>query len=70
MYLAMVKVFNTYASRAMLKYSLAGWVMPLIFPTVGIAWGGKHFVNPKTLVKVNWRDIRVIGGNSSLKNLL
>ena len=53
MYLALVKVFGTYISRAMLKYSLVGWAVPLVFPLVGVAWGftdSKGFADPKTSV--------------------
>ncbi|KAM6986624.1 adhesion G-protein coupled receptor G2-like [Aplochiton taeniatus] len=37
MYLALVKVFNTYISRYMLKFSLVGWGVPLIVVIVVIA---------------------------------
>ena len=47
MYIALVQVFGTYISKAILKYSLIGWSAPLIFPIIGIAWGGRDFVDPK-----------------------
>ncbi|XP_040006723.1 adhesion G-protein coupled receptor G2 isoform X2 [Xiphias gladius] len=37
MYLALVKVFNSYISRYMLKFSLAGWGIPMIVVIVVIA---------------------------------
>ncbi|KAG7484365.1 hypothetical protein MATL_G00048460 [Megalops atlanticus] len=37
MYLALVKVFNTYVSKYMLKFSLAGWGVPLIVVIIVIA---------------------------------
>ncbi|KAJ8278162.1 hypothetical protein GJAV_G00084580 [Gymnothorax javanicus] len=37
MYLAIVKVFNTYMSRYMLKFSLFGWGVPLIVVIIVIA---------------------------------
>ncbi|KAJ8390651.1 hypothetical protein AAFF_G00102570 [Aldrovandia affinis] len=37
MYLAIVKVFNTYVSRYMLKFSLVGWGVPLIVVIIVIA---------------------------------
>ncbi|XP_030648143.1 adhesion G-protein coupled receptor G2 [Chanos chanos] len=37
MYLALVKVFNTYVSRYMLKFGLAGWGIPLIVVIIVIA---------------------------------
>ncbi|MFT7812522.1 adhesion G-protein coupled receptor G2 isoform X1 [Arapaima gigas] len=37
MYLALVKVFNTYMSRYMLKYSLMGWGVPLVVVIIVIA---------------------------------
>jgi len=48
MYLAMVKVLGVYMSHAMLKYSLVGWGLPIIFPLIGVAWGGDDFADPKT----------------------
>ena len=48
MYIALVQVFGTYISKAILKYSLIGWSAPLIFPIIGIAWGGRDFADPKT----------------------
>ncbi|XP_063685965.1 uncharacterized protein LOC134819758 [Bolinopsis microptera] len=48
MYLALVKVFGTYISRAMLKYSLVGWGAPLVFPLIAVAWGRAEFADPKT----------------------
>ena len=50
MYMALVKVFGTYISRAMLKYSLVGWGAPLVFPLIAVAWGRAEFADPKTLV--------------------
>ncbi|KAL0994020.1 hypothetical protein UPYG_G00116830 [Umbra pygmaea] len=37
MYLALVKVFNTYISRYMLKFSLVGWGVPLVVVIIVIA---------------------------------
>ncbi|XP_067234307.1 adhesion G-protein coupled receptor G2 [Chanodichthys erythropterus] len=37
MYLAIVKVFNNYMSRYMLKFSLAGWGIPLVVVIIVIA---------------------------------
>ncbi|XP_064206865.1 mucin-2 isoform X2 [Anguilla rostrata] len=37
MYLALVKVFNTYVSRYMLKFSLVGWGVPLVVVIIVIA---------------------------------
>ncbi|XP_051738532.1 adhesion G-protein coupled receptor G2 isoform X7 [Ctenopharyngodon idella] len=37
MYLAIVKVFNNYMSRYMLKFSLAGWGLPLVVVIIVIA---------------------------------
>ncbi|KAJ8266993.1 hypothetical protein GJAV_G00136990 [Gymnothorax javanicus] len=37
MYLALIKVFNTYVSRYMLKFSLAGWGIPLLVVIIVIA---------------------------------
>ena len=50
MYLALVRVMGIYVSRAMLKYSLVGWGLPIIFPVIGVAWGGAEFADPKTYV--------------------
>ena len=49
MYIALVQVFGTYISKAFLKFSLIGWSAPLVFPIIGIAWGGTEFADPKTL---------------------
>ncbi|KAL5253244.1 hypothetical protein ACHWQZ_G013126 [Mnemiopsis leidyi] len=48
MYIALVQVFGTYISKAFLKFSLIGWSAPLVFPIIGIAWGGTEFADPKT----------------------
>ncbi|XP_029303812.1 uncharacterized protein LOC115018749 [Cottoperca gobio] len=37
MYLALVKVFNSYISRSMVKYSLVGWGVPMIVVIIVIA---------------------------------
>ncbi|XP_046717249.1 adhesion G-protein coupled receptor G2 isoform X1 [Silurus meridionalis] len=37
MYIALVKVFNTYVSRIMVKFGLAGWGIPLIVVIIVIA---------------------------------
>ncbi|KAG7217312.1 hypothetical protein INR49_027856, partial [Caranx melampygus] len=37
MYLALVKVFNTYVSRYMLKFSLVGWGIPMVVVIIVIA---------------------------------
>jgi hypothetical protein len=49
-YMALVTVFVTYVSKAMQKFALIGWVLPLVFPLCGLAWGGKRIANPRTLV--------------------
>ncbi|KAL5266462.1 hypothetical protein ACHWQZ_G003752 [Mnemiopsis leidyi] len=49
MYLALVKVFGTYISNAMFKYSMFGWLLPLVFPIIAVAWGGGNdFADSKT----------------------
>ena len=51
MYKALVRVFGTYTKNVLLKYSVIGWVVPIIFPLIGLAWGaitGVDFANPKT----------------------
>jgi len=48
MYLALVQVFDTHISRAMLKFSFAGWGLPLVFPIIALVWGGVQFADPKT----------------------
>ena len=48
MYLSLVKVLGVYIHRAMLKYCLLGWGVPIIFPLIGVAWGGADFADPKT----------------------
>ncbi len=51
LYLALVKVFGTYMSRAMLKYSLVGWGVPILFPAIGLGVGGvgeDGYVDPRT----------------------
>ena len=52
MYISLVKVFSQYISNQILKYSLAGWLLPLIFPIGGLAWGRSQFADPKTLVQI------------------
>ena len=56
MYISLVKVFSQYISNQILKYSLAGWLLPLIFPIVGLAWGRLQFADPKTLVQTENRS--------------
>ncbi|KAL5272821.1 hypothetical protein ACHWQZ_G000853 [Mnemiopsis leidyi] len=41
-------VFNSYISRYMVKFNLACWVIPLIFPLIGIVWGQSNLANPET----------------------
>ena len=48
MYIALVQVFGSYVRKAMLKYSLAGWGIPLLFPLIGLAWAGTDYADPKT----------------------
>ena len=48
MYLALVRVFGTYMHHALLKYSLFGWGLPLLFPLAGIFWAKDKFADPKT----------------------
>ena len=51
MYRALVRVFGTYIKRALLKYSVFGWGVPLIFPFIGLAWGGTDYADPKTFAE-------------------
>lgn len=37
MYLALVKVFNSYVSNYMLKFSLVGWGVPMVVVIIVIA---------------------------------
>ena len=54
MYIALVRVFGTYITQALLKYSIFGWGVPLIFPLIGLVWGriqgGEYteYADPKT----------------------
>ncbi|XP_063680178.1 adhesion G-protein coupled receptor D1-like [Bolinopsis microptera] len=51
LYNALVKVFGTYTRNALLKYSVFGWGIPIIFPLIGVAWSsgtGVPFADPKT----------------------
>ncbi|XP_063690339.1 adhesion G-protein coupled receptor G6-like [Bolinopsis microptera] len=48
MYKALVKVFGIDIDHAFLKYCVVGWGVPIIFPTAGMAWGGRRFTDPKT----------------------
>jgi hypothetical protein len=48
MYLALVRVFGTYLRKALLKYCVVGWGVPIIFPLIGVAWGGRDFADPAT----------------------
>ena len=51
MYQALVEVFGTYISRAMLKYSLVGWGVPILFPAIGLGLGGvgeDGYADPRT----------------------
>ena len=41
-------VFNSHISKYMLKFNLACWGIPLIFPIIGIIWGQSNFANPET----------------------
>ncbi|KAI2659684.1 Adhesion G-protein coupled receptor G2 [Labeo rohita] len=43
MYIAIVKVFNTYISRFMLKIGLAGWGIPLVVVIIVIAVNKDHY---------------------------
>ncbi|KAK2870988.1 hypothetical protein Q8A67_023515 [Cirrhinus molitorella] len=43
MYLAIVKVFNTYISRFMVKIGLAGWGIPLVVVIIVIAVNKDHY---------------------------
>jgi len=49
MYRALVSaVMDSHIHRYMLKFNLACWGIPLIFPIIGIIWGQTDFANPKT----------------------
>ncbi|KAL5262772.1 hypothetical protein ACHWQZ_G008238 [Mnemiopsis leidyi] len=49
MYRALVSaVMNSHIHKYMLKFNLACWGAPLIFPIIGVSWGGADFANPKT----------------------
>ncbi|KAL5258127.1 hypothetical protein ACHWQZ_G012924 [Mnemiopsis leidyi] len=49
MYRALVSaVMDSHIHRYMLKFNLACWGIPLIFPIVGVIWGQTDFANPKT----------------------
>ena len=54
MYLALVQVFGTYINHEFLKYSLFGWVLPLVFPIIGIIWAGDEYADPRTLVHFHY----------------
>ncbi|CAL8365167.1 unnamed protein product [Lota lota] len=43
MYLALVKVFNTYVSRYMLKFSLVGWGVPMVVVVIVIAVDPRNY---------------------------
>ncbi|XP_043106841.1 adhesion G-protein coupled receptor G2 [Puntigrus tetrazona] len=43
MYLALVKVFNTYIARIMIKMGLAGWGIPLVVVIIVIAVNKDHY---------------------------
>ena len=49
MYRALVScVLNSYIHRYMLKFNLVCWGLPLVFPIIGLCWGGARFANPRT----------------------
>ena len=49
MYKTLVRnVFNSYITKYMLKFNLACWGIPLVFPAIGIIWGQSNFANPET----------------------
>ncbi|XP_063695070.1 adhesion G-protein coupled receptor G7-like isoform X2 [Bolinopsis microptera] len=49
MYRALVSaVMDSHIHRYMLKFNLACWGIPLIFPIIGIIWGQTDFANPRT----------------------
>ena len=43
MYLALVKVFNTYVSHYMLKFSLVGWGVPMVVVVIVIAVDSENY---------------------------
>ena len=51
MYRALVKVFGTAVDKALLKYSIVGWGVPMLFPLIGLTWAKvTQYADPKTLV--------------------
>ena len=48
LYMALVKVLGVHISKAMLKFSVFAWGLPVFFPVIGYAWGGNKFVDRKT----------------------
>ena len=41
-------VFDSHIHRYMLKFNLACWGIPLIFPIIGLVWGQSDFADPRT----------------------
>ena len=50
LYLAIIVVRETAIKRPILTFNLICWLVPAIFPAIGIAWGGQQFADPRTLV--------------------
>ncbi|KAL5248166.1 hypothetical protein ACHWQZ_G017369 [Mnemiopsis leidyi] len=49
MYKALVKVFGSGMDRALLKYCIVGWGVPLVFPLIGLSWSKvSQYADPKT----------------------
>ena len=44
----MSDVFDFHIHRYMVKFNLACWGIPLIFPIIGLIWGKSDFANPRT----------------------
>ena len=49
-------VFNSHISKYMLKFNLACWGIPLIFPIIGIIWGQSNFATPKPVSSASNMD--------------
>ncbi|KAL5250401.1 hypothetical protein ACHWQZ_G016209 [Mnemiopsis leidyi] len=49
MYKALVQVFGSAVDKALLKYSVVGWGVPVVFPLIGLSWAKvTQYADPKT----------------------
>ena len=48
LYLAIIVVRESALKRPILTFNLICWLIPAIFPAIGIAWGGERFADPTT----------------------